>query len=255
MFVPKVSGLDYNPSVKKLCLVVSVCDFRLHGPTSTRQPAGSLAYIFKEAFYVSFRFAVVVLRIMRYKATNNYFGFFPSTADTQPCDGPPSRRFFFRLEYLEGVADVTKNCRLFAATSTTCSMLLCVFYSTAVSTHLHPAHPVSAPIRHPIYRELFSHKLRDRHIHGKCCGKILDAYGIPMHVLSGLFSCSVAAGLLACSSRQFAPTINHEPLSASHNVPCCSFLSERGGRQMPPAERCTLYNTTYLVDIFRTTEV
>ena len=37
-----------------------------------------------------------------------------------------------------------------------------------------------------------------------------------MHVASGLFSWSMAAGLLAFSSRQFAPTINHGPLSASH---------------------------------------
>ena len=40
--------------------------------------------------------------------------------------------------------------------------------------------------------------------------------GILMRAASGLFSWSMAAGLSAFSSRQFALTINHEPLSASH---------------------------------------
>ena len=46
-----------------------------------------------------------------------------------------------------------------------------------------------------------------------------------MRVSSGLFSSSMAAGLLAFSSRQFALTTNHEPLplSASHYF---SFLSK-----------------------------
>ena len=38
-----------------------------------------------------------------------------------------------------------------------------------------------------------------------------------MHVASGLFSSSMAAGLLAFPGRQFAPAINHGRLSASHN--------------------------------------
>ena len=58
----------------------------------------------------------------------------------------------------------------------------------------------------------------------------------------------MAAGLLALSSRQFATTIiikktifNHGPLSASHsNLMYFSFLSERSGRRMPPAERSAL---------------
>ena len=49
-----------------------------------------------------------------------------------------------------------------------------------------------------------------------------------MRVASGLFSWNMAAGLLAFSSRQFAFSINHEPLSASHYF---SFLSKRSGRR------------------------
>ena len=62
--------------------------------------------------------------------------------------------------------------------------------------------------------------------------------GILMRVASGLFCWSMAAGLLAFSSRQFALTINHEPLSASHYF---SFLSKGSGWRMPPAERSALY--------------
>ena len=68
--------------------------------------------------------------------------------------------------------------------------------------------------------------------------------GIVMRVASGLFSWSMAAGLLAFSSRQFALTINHEPLSASHYF---LFLSKRSGRRMPPAERSALYYILHLV--------
>ena len=62
------------------------------------------------------------------------------------------------------------------------------------------------------------------------------------------YSWSMAAGLLAFSSRQFALAINHEPLSASHYF---SFLSKRSGRRMPPAERSalelhTFWGTSYL---------
>ena len=58
----------------------------------------------------------------------------------------------------------------------------------------------------------------------------------------GLFSWSKAAGLLAFSSRQFARTIKLDfSLSASHYF---SFLSERSGRRMQPAERSALYRST-----------
>ena len=57
-----------------------------------------------------------------------------------------------------GVTDVTKNSRLFAVTSTTCSTLLKLVTAVFVcSTYRHPAstinngpaHPVSVPIRRP----------------------------------------------------------------------------------------------------------
>ena len=62
-----------------------------------------------------------------------------------------------RLDYTTfgtdiGVTDVTKNSRLLAVTSTTCSTLLlpgCCVCFDCFSTHRHPAHPVSVPIRHP----------------------------------------------------------------------------------------------------------
>ena len=61
--------------------------------------------------------------------------------------------------------------------------------------------------------------------------------GTDMRVASGLFSWSMVTGLLAFSDGQLSLTINHGPLSASHHF---SFLSERSGRRMPPAERSAL---------------
>ena len=66
---------------------------------------------------------------------------------------------------------------------------------------------------------------------------------ILMRVASGLFPSSMAAGLLAFSCRQFALTINHEPLSASHFF---SFRSKRSGQLMPPAERSALFILLYI---------
>ena len=60
-----------------------------------------------------------------------------------------------------------------------------------------------------------------------------------MRVAPGLFSCSMVAGLLAFSSRQYTPTINRGPLSASHYF---SFLSKLRGRHTPPAERSALHD-------------
>ena len=54
-----------------------------------------------------------------------------------------------------------------------------------------------------------------------------------MRLASGLFSWSMAAGILAFLSRQFVLTINHGPLSASYYF---RFLSKRSGRRMLPAE-------------------
>ena len=75
-----------------------------------------------------------------------------------------------------------------------------VFYYIASPTHRHPAHPVSVPIRHP------------RETTKKLCAAVTDfepdtyiakqaarciAYGILMHVASGLFPWGTAAGHLA----------------------------------------------------------
>ena len=109
------------------------------------------------------------------------------------------------------------------------------------STHRHaastnPAHPVSVPIRHPSD----SHKLRDRHIYiANATRYQVHTRYILMRVGSGLFPWSVAAGLLAFSSRQclhLQSIINLCPLS--HYF---SFLSKRSGRRTPPAERSALY--------------
>ena len=61
-----------------------------------------------------------------------------------------------------------------------------------------------------------------------------------MRVVSGLFSWSMVAGVLAFSSRQLSLTINHGTLSASYYF---SFLTKRSGRRMPPTERSALYDT------------
>ena len=92
-------------------------------------------------------------------------------------------------------------------------------------------------------KALNSHKHRDRHIY---TSQIQDTSYIHTRYahacgVCGLFSWRMAAGLLAFSSRQFALTIKHGPLSASHYF---SFLSKRSGRRMPPAERSALYTYT-----------
>ena len=71
--------------------------------------------------------------------------------------------------------------------------------------------------------------------------KMPGAYGMLMHVASGLFSWSTAAGLLTLS-KPLVCTYNQScgPLSASHNLLYLSFLSESSGRRMPPAERSAL---------------
>ena len=49
------------------------------------------------------------------KPTTINLDIFPSTADIQPCDGPPSRLYtIFSLDI--GMTDVVKNSRLFTVT-------------------------------------------------------------------------------------------------------------------------------------------
>ena len=74
--------------------------------------------------------------------------------------------------------------------------------------------------------------------------------GILMHVASGLFSWSTAAGLLAFSSRQFAPTINNGSLSASHNISILpSWASVAGGKCRPRSEASCMYHQVPLCDV------
>ena len=124
-----------------------------------------------------------------------------------------------------GVTDVTRNSRPFAVTSTTCSTLSTKFVVvTAVFSppiDIKQALQSSTPSQclradSSSYRQkkaLNSHKLRDRHIYAS---QIQDTRYINTRYtlacgVCGLFSWSMAAGLLAFSSRQFALTIKHGP--------------------------------------------
>ena len=136
-----------------------------------------------------------------------------------------------------GVTDVIKNSRLLAVTSTKCSTLrlaCCVcskLFPPPIDMQQALVQHTQCPCRFVILatKALQSQASRQTYIRYSC--------GILLRVASGLFSWNVAAGLLAFSSRQFALTINHGPLSASHYF---SSLSKRSGRRMPPAERSAL---------------
>ena len=118
-----------------------------------------------------------------------------------------------------GVTDVTKNSRLFAVTSTTCSTLL------LAATHRYPAstssaHPVSVPIRHPRDKSsVFTSFETGIYLYIAHTGYTRCAWRL------GCFFWSKVAGLLAFSSRQLALTINHGPSSASHDF--LFFLPEQ----------------------------
>ena len=74
------------------------------------------------------------------------------------------------------------------------------------------------------------------------------AYGILCIWHPRCFSRSMAVGVLALPKSSFC-TCYREPLSASHNLLYFSFLSERSGRRMPPAERSALL--TYVLALLR----
>ena len=119
----------------------------------------------------------------------------------------------------------------------------CCVFGTVFSTHRHPAstnpaHPVSVPIRLPSDKSSAVTSLESHIYIANATRFQVHTRYTHMRMASGLFSWSMAAGLLAFSSRQFALAINHEPLSASHYF---SFLSKRSGRRMPPAERSAFY--------------
>ena len=65
-----------------------------------------------------------------------------------------------------------------------------------------------------------------------------------MHVAFGLFSWSMMAGLLAFSSRQFAPTMNHGLLPALHDISILSsWACEAGGECRPRSKAfCSSYS-------------
>ena len=129
-----------------------------------------------------------------------------------------------RLDYTIFSVDIgVTDCRNLKQPSLCCHFnhmfhaAACFVFRTVFSTHRHPAstnpaHPVSVPIRHPSDKSsaitsfetdiLTSQMQQDT-------GYILR--GILMRVASGMFSWSMAAGLLAFSSRQFALTIKHGP--------------------------------------------
>ena len=119
--------------------------------------------------------------------------------------------------------------------------LLCALMLFAPIDIQHTTHQVSVPIRHPRDKKLCSQKLRDRHTR---TWQVQDTryvhVNILMHVASRLFSWSTAAGLLAFSSRQFARTINHGPLSASHIICIFHTWASVAGANAA-AERSALY--------------
>ena len=119
----------------------------------------------------------------------------------------------------------------------------------AFSIHPHPTRLVSVPTRHsrekrsPITRletDTYTRLETDTYTHRK--NKIPGT--------CAMFSCMWRPGCFpgawwrvfsAFLSRQFAPTINHGPLSASPNMYFFFSLSTQRRRRMPPAERNALY--------------
>ena len=109
---------------------------------------------------------------------------------------------------------MTKNSRLFAVNSTTCSTLLeelVAVFSRPIDIRQALVQHTQCPCRFVILatkNALYSRKLRDGHIY--IANTRYQVHTRYTHACSvcGLFSWSMAAGLLAFSSRQFALTIN-----------------------------------------------
>ena len=101
------------------------------------------ATMYERAFYVSF--CPLCCCFCFVKDDNNSFGFFPSTADSQPCDEPPSR-LYSEYYFWSGISvtGVTKNSGLFAVTSTTCSTLLLAVRKTVF---FHPSTSSTPSVR------------------------------------------------------------------------------------------------------------
>ena len=80
---------------------------------------------------------------------------------------------------------------------------------------------------------------------------IASTYGVLMHMASGLFSWGMAAGpwhFNVASFDRLQSAFNQEPLSVSHNLFYFSFLSERSGQRMPPAELSALQRVLVRLD-------
>ena len=111
-------------------------------------------------------------------------------------------------------------------------------------THRHPAstnpaQSVSVPSRHASDKSSVVTSFETGICIHRKYNKIPCTYAAYTHACGAwVVLSSMVAGFLAFSRRQFALTISHIPLSASHYF---SFLSKRSGRRMPPAERSALY--------------
>ena len=79
------------------------------------------------------------------KRRQQFIWIFPSTADSQPCDEPPSR-LYSEYYFWSGISvtGVTKNSGLFAVTSTTCSTLLLAVRKTVF---FHPSTSSTPSVR------------------------------------------------------------------------------------------------------------
>ena len=158
------------------------------------------------------RFVVPSLFI-RKASRQQFVGFFPSIRLTlSPAMGRrPDYNIIFSVDI--NVTHVTRNSRLFAVTSTTCS------------TH---TQSVSVPI-HPIETDIYIHIANTRYE-----GYTYAVYSCVWR-LWVVFLEHGGGGLLAFSCRQFALTIMD-----------FSFPSKGSGQRMPPAERSALYLLIYL---------
>ena len=125
-----------------------------------------------------------------------------------------------------GVTDVTRNRRLFAVTSTTCSTLLkelvvvTAVFSPPIDIKQPPqsSTPSQCPCRFLILatkKALNSRKLRDIYYMyiANTTRYQVHTYAVYSRVwrLGGLFSWSMGAGLVTFSTRQFAVTIHNGP--------------------------------------------
>ena len=122
-------------------------------------------------------------------------------------------------------------------------LAVCVFKLFVPPVDRHPAHPLSAPVRHP--KEKTSVVTRfETDIYASQVQQFTGyVRGVLTHVVAGVFSWSMTAGLVAFSSRQFAPTINQSwgPLSASHHISIFPSEASAAGRGAKRLEHKHMY--------------